>query len=335
MGWFFGQAINEIFQSVFPDWLITIFQGITFLGDAIVYIVILAVGFWIYKKKEATIAMYILLTSVFLNFFLKTLIQKPRPTNNIRIPDDIEGYSTPSGHAQNSTAVYGWIMLYFRKIWLYIVTPILVLLICLSRIVLGVHYIGDVIIGFLVGAAILAALYFIVPYILRIIESWSDRMKIIVGELYGIAVFIVTFTQGLFGNWDPNHPTNMVIEDNTAHIVSALMFIPILVWVEAKFVKMKNDNITWLSKLLRVIVGLVILLGTYFGFSVLFKLIDTTGLAFMARYSVDYLIRFIRYSILIVIAVLLLPLLFARVKIFSKEKEAIVETKTTKKGAKA
>jgi len=30
-----------------------------------------------------------------------------------------------------------------------------------------------------------------------------------------------------------------------------------------------------------------------------------------------------------------LPLLFARVKIFSKEKEAIVETKTIKKGAKA
>jgi len=62
-------------------------------------------------------------------------------------------------------------MLYFKKIWLYIVVPILVLLICLSRVVLGVHYIGDVIIGFLVGSAILVALYFSMPYILKWIEK--------------------------------------------------------------------------------------------------------------------------------------------------------------------
>ncbi len=333
MGWFFGQAINEALQNFLPEWLIAIFQGITFLGDPIVYIIILAIGFWIYKKKEAIIAMYVLLTSVFLNFFLKTLIQKPRPTESIRIIEE-EGYSTPSGHAQNSTAVYGWIMLYFKKIWLYIVTPILVLLICLSRVVLGVHYIGDVIIGFLVGAVILVALYFIMPYILKWMENWSDRRKIIAGEAYGVAVFIITFTQGLFGNWDPEHATNPVLVDNTAQIVSALILIPVLVWVESKFVKMKNENIDWSSKLLRVIVGLVVLIGTYFGFALLFDLINTTGLAFMAKYSVDYLLRFIRYSILMVLAVLLLPLLFTRVKFFSKEKEVVPTIKPTKESAK-
>ena len=334
MGWFFGQAINEALQNFLPEWLIAIFQGITFLGDPIVYIVVLAVGFWIYKKKEAIIAMYVLLTSVFLNFFLKTLIQKPRPTESIRIIEE-DGYSTPSGHAQNSTAVYGWIMLYFKKIWLDIVTPILILLICLSRVVLGVHYIGDVIIGCLVGAVILVALYFIMPYILKWMENWSDRRKIIAGEAYGVAVFIITFTQGLFGNWDPEHATNPVLVDNTAQIVSALILIPVLVWVESKFVKMKNENIDWSSKILRVIVGLVVLIGTYFGFVLLFDLINTTGLAFMAKYSVDYLLRFIRYSILMVLAVLLLPLLFTRVKFFSKEKEVVPTIKPTKESAKS
>ena len=333
MSWFFGQEINEALQNFLPEWLIAIFQGITFLGDPIVYIVILAIGFWIYKKKEAIIAMYVLLTSVFLNFFLKTLIQKPRPTESIRIIEE-EGYSTPSGHAQNSTAVYGWIMLYFKKIWLYIVTPILVLLICLSRVVLGVHYIGDVIIGFLVGAVILVALYFIMPYILKWMENWSVRRKIIVGEAYGVAVFIITFTQGLFGNWDPEHATNPVLVDNTAQIVSALILIPVLVWAESKFVKMKNENIDWSSKLLRVIVGLVVIIGAYFGFALLFDLINTTGLAFMAKYSVDYLLRFIRYSILMVLAVLLLPLLFTRVKFFSKEKEVVPTIKPTKESTK-
>ncbi len=334
MGWFFDQTINEIIQGFFPAWLNNIFLGITFLGEAIIYIVLLAIGFWVYKKKDAIIAMYVLLTSVFLNFFLKTLIQNPRPTENIRIIEEI-GFSTPSGHAQNSTAVYGWIMLYFKKIWLYIVVPILVLLICLSRVVLGVHYIGDVIIGFLIGSAILVALYFSMPYILKWIEKLSDRNKIIVGEAYGISIFIITFIQGLFGNWDPDNPIQPVLVDDTAQVVSALMLIPILVWLESKYIKMKNENIDLVSKILRIVAGLVILIGAYFGFSELFDLINTTGLAFMKQYTVDYLLRFIRYGILIVIAVLLLPLLFARVKIFSRERKVKTETEVINETAKA
>lgn len=335
MGWFFSQAINEFFQNNLPDWLITIFKGITFLGDSIVYIVILAIGFWIYKKRDAIIGMYVLLTSAFLNFFLKVVIQKPRPTKSIRMPDDVEGFSTPSGHAQVSTTVYGWIMFYFKKVWLYIVIPILVLLICLSRVVLGVHYIGDVILGFLIGAAILAALYFAIPYLLKWIDKWSTRTKILAGEAFGLGVLLLTFLTGLFANWAPENPIYPVFYDDSAHITSALIFIPVLIWLEGKFVKMKNENIDLLSKILRIIVGLVVLLGVYFGLSALFGLINTTALGHYSQYSVDYLLRFIRYSILITVAVLPLPLLFARVKIFSREKVLAEEPKTDEKSTKA
>jgi membrane-associated phospholipid phosphatase len=335
MGWFFSQAINEALQDNFPDWLITIFKGITFLGDSIVYIVILAIGFWIYRKRDAIIGMYVLLTSAFLNFFLKVVIQKPRPTKSIRMPEDIEGFSTPSGHAQASTTVYGWIMFYFKKVWLYIVIPILVLLICLSRVVLGVHYIGDVILGFLIGAAVLAALYFAIPYLLKWIDKWSTRTKILVGEAFGIGVLLLTFLTGLFANWAPEDLTNPVYYDDSAHITSALILLPFLVWLEAKFVKMKNENIELLSKFLRIVVGLVVLLGSYFGLSALFGLINTTSLGHYSQYSVDYLLRFIRYSLLFVIAVLPLPLLFARVKIFSREKVLIDKTELDERSAKS
>lgn len=65
---------------------------------------------------------------------------------------------------------------------MYIVIPILVLLICFSRVYLGVHYIGDVIIGLLIGITVLAALYFGVPPLLKWIDTWSNKTKIIVGE---------------------------------------------------------------------------------------------------------------------------------------------------------
>jgi membrane-associated phospholipid phosphatase len=335
MGWFFSQAINEALQDGFPDWLITIFKSITFFGDSIFYIVLLAIGFWVYKKREAIIGMYVLLTSAFLNLFLKAVIQKPRPTQSIRIPEDVEGFSTPSGHAQTSTTVYGWIMFYFKKIWLYIVIPILVLLICLSRVVLGVHYIGDVILGFLIGAVILATLYFVIPYIMKWIDKLSIRTRILVGEAFALGVFLLTFLTGLFANWAPEDPIYPVLYDDSAHIVSALIFIPIMVWLEDKFVKMKNENIDLLSKILRIIVGLVVLLGFYFGLSALFDLIDITGLGHYSQYSVYYLLRFIRYSILMILAVVPLPLLFTRVKIFSREKVLDEKVEPDERSAKS
>ena len=145
MGWFFDQAINEALQNFFPEWFEIIFKIITYLGQAIIYIALLALAFWILNKKDAIVGFYILFTTSFLNTFLKLLIKNPRPDHSIRLVEE-ENFSTPSGHAQNSSVMYGWITTYFKKIWMYIIVPILVLLICLSRVYLGVHYIGDVII---------------------------------------------------------------------------------------------------------------------------------------------------------------------------------------------
>ncbi|MGC9780440.1 MAG: hypothetical protein HZR80_14430 [Candidatus Heimdallarchaeota archaeon] len=61
------------------------------------------------------------------------------------------------------------------------------------------------------------------------------------------------------------------------------------------------------------------------GLSALFDFIDTSGLAFTAQYSVDYLLRFIRYSFLALILGLLMPWIFVKVKIFSKEKTELEE----------
>ena len=261
LSWFFDEAVNVWFQNNVPKIL---FQIITFLGDGLAYIIILAIAFWIMKKKDAIIAIYVLLTASFLNFFLKVVIKKPRPDVSYRLIE-AEGFSTPSGHAQTSTTVYGWIMLYFKKIWLYVITPIVVLLICLSRVVLGVHYLGDVIIGFLVGAALLTALYFGIPYLIKWMDNWPDWVKILVGEAYGLVVFIVTFIPGLYANWPSYEDMN-----NSADIVSALMLFPLFIWIEHKWIKMDNENLAIESIILRAFVGLILVVGAYFGLDLLF-----------------------------------------------------------------
>ena len=326
LGWFFDQAINEAIQNFLPDWIEKIFIGITYFGDAIVYILLLALAFWLLNKKDAIVGIYVLITASFLNFFLKVLIQKPRPTESIRIVK-AEGFSTPSGHSQTSTTVYGWIMLYFKKIWIYILVPILVLLICFSRVVLGVHFIGDIILGFLIGAVVLAMLYFAVPYILKLLDKLSTGMKILIGEIYAILVFLLTFIPGMYATWPNGDVTN------SANLVAILALFPIMIWIENKWIKMDNENLIWYSKLLRAVIGVIVLVGSYFGLSFLFDMIVVDAAASKLLYFADFLLRFARYSILFGIAGLGMPALFAKVRIFTVKKEtdlAIEETTLAK-----
>jgi membrane-associated phospholipid phosphatase len=318
LSWFFDEAINLWFQNTFP-WMEWPFKIITFLGDGLVYIILLAIAFWILNKKDAIIAIYVFLTASFLNFFLKVVIQKPRPDVSYRLIEE-EGFSTPSGHAQTSSTVYGWMILYFKKIWLYIVIPILVILICLSRVFLGVHYIGDVILGLLIGAIILAALFFGVPPFVKWLDKLKDWQKILIGESYAIVVFLMTFITGYYASWPAGDASN------SGNIVAALILFPFYIWIENKKIGMKNEGIDWRSKLLRVIVGLAVTIGAYLGFSALFDLIPSLG------YGLDYLFRFIRYGLVITILGLLMPFIFSRVKWFSLEKpqteEIVAETST-------
>jgi len=217
-------------------------------------------------------------------------------------------------------------MFYFKKIWLYVVIPILVVLICISRVFLGVHFIGDVILGLLIGAAVLTALFFGIPPLVQWLDKLKDWQKILIGESYAVVVFLMTFLTGYYANWPVSLDPTVNLAINTADTVAALILFPLFIWIENKKIGMKNEGIDWRSKLLRVVVGLVVLVGAYLGLSVLFDKIPSWG------YGLDYLFRFIKYGLLIAILGLLMPFIFTRVKWFSLEKkqseEMVEETET-------
>jgi len=69
-----------------------------------------------------------------------------------------DGYGFPSGHAVTSTAVYGGAALVLRvgdRARRFRVAGVVVAAVVASRIVLGVHYLVDVVVGVAVGAAFL------------------------------------------------------------------------------------------------------------------------------------------------------------------------------------
>jgi len=56
-------------------------------------------------------------------------------------------FGLPSGHTQKAVAVWATLATSFRKKWLWIVSVIMIIMIALSRIYLGVHFLTDVLAG--------------------------------------------------------------------------------------------------------------------------------------------------------------------------------------------
>lgn len=87
----------------------------------------------------------------------KLAFHRPRPIEAVILE---HSYSFPSGHATIAIAVYGflgYLLIRSTQNWklrvnLFFTTVLLIMLIGLSRIVLGVHYLSDVWSGYLVGA---------------------------------------------------------------------------------------------------------------------------------------------------------------------------------------
>lgn len=162
-----AERLFELKQST-PG-LTTVLNGISMLGAPVWFWILIggvAIYLWIHHRRRLVA---FLLTSTLggsiINTAVKISVDRSRPT--FRDPAAItfqEGKSFPSGHAMSSTIAYGALLLIFLPLipqryrrWAVGGTVGLVALIGLSRLGLGVHYISDVIGGFILGVAWLTA----------------------------------------------------------------------------------------------------------------------------------------------------------------------------------
>lgn len=96
------------------------------------------------------------LSGALLNLVVKSLVDRPRPTSPLASPD---GYSFPSGHAMGAAICVSLVvsvLLFSGTVeagtrWWLLVGVVVVLVVGVSRVVLGVHYASDVVGGWALG----------------------------------------------------------------------------------------------------------------------------------------------------------------------------------------
>lgn len=162
--------ITREFQENRAVWLVGTMTAVSYLGYQPVLftglIVVTAIIFWVVRLRlEAIITLALSLASELLNFGIKILVDRPRPSSKlVDVFRHAAGQSFPSGHVMSYVAYFGLlfslgIILLKRDRWWHflvlIIPALFVVLVGPSRIYLGAHWASDVLGAYLFGSFLL------------------------------------------------------------------------------------------------------------------------------------------------------------------------------------
>jgi len=159
------RVVTQVVQSYRTSFLDTAAIGISLLGSwpALVAAALLGAAVCAFTRRPfAALCAVLMLLAFPLNSVLKELIGRPRPAQGIAVLSTVSGLSFPSGHSMTSAAVLGFLAF---LTWTHVSRPklraaltiglaSLAIVIGLTRIYLGAHWLSDVVAGWTVGTAL-------------------------------------------------------------------------------------------------------------------------------------------------------------------------------------
>ena len=143
---------------------------------------------------------------------IRPFVERMRPSNLdnpisqfIHIVNDKRGgrYGFPSCHSANSFALAFFVMLFFKQRWLTLFIMSWAIVNSYSRVYLGVHYPGDLLVGMLVGLSGALIIYYLLRYALRqekiasLVKYTSQDRQLIEQQPKNIRYTQVTIYTGL------------------------------------------------------------------------------------------------------------------------------------------
>jgi len=258
------EILNKIREIITP-FLDTLFTIFTYLGGKELIIIMIIVIYFIISKKDGQKIAYTIFLSLLSNNAIKVIVNRIRPFNHPKATYKVNdtayqsatGMSFPSGHSQNASVSYLGAARIYKKKKIWIIASILVFLVCISRIMLGVHYPTDVLSGAILGI-------FFVYFGMNLYQKWEKENKQIILNIVTAIVFlpfIFIYLKKL--------NTNYLAYKDLYTIYSFYLGYIIAIYLENKYVNF-NEDISLKIRIYRAIVSLIIVLIIQLGLKTLF-----------------------------------------------------------------
>ncbi|MFX1563426.1 MAG: phosphatase PAP2 family protein, partial [Promethearchaeota archaeon] len=286
--------IIQILQAIlaYDVWVL-----LDMLSSDIVYVGLVGTIYWCINKRQGKIAVNLLMFSSFFNILFKYAFHMDRPPSTYRQGDYVTdaSYGFPSGAAQTSTTFWAWASVKLRRWWVWIVGIIFVTLTALARMGLGMHWLGDVIGGILIGIIIVTMAYFLVPFFL---ERWEKMSQVLQDWLLPIMalIFFIIFSAAYLVV--PYFPT-----ENIAVSMGVVFGFSVGATLEARYINFEID-VPRNTKIIRAIISLILAIILFYAFDIVFDIL-TISFAFLA-----FTFRFLKYVIVGFFGAFLIPLIF-------------------------
>ena len=297
----YAAGYNESFYSDNPQ-VRSVFEALTNLGTDAVYLALLSLIYLSYDKRFGRRLCYVFFFMVYATDFLKEFFQDPRPPANLEREDPYTSYGFPSGHTTTAVTFYGYIMLSHLgerrlRLPLTILCGFAIVVVPISRLVIGVHDLQDVVGGAVIALSILLAYMVFLPRAAPVVKAWSMEKQIGVGVTVALLLWIIgglILTARHSGEF-------MAALEETAMGAGLLMGCAIAFPLEEAYVDYRPDTMSRRTRMIAAIIGLPITIAVY----VVLAIVSDD---FLPGYAADML----TYSILILVLGLLVPMILKR-----------------------
>lgn len=267
------------------------FRFVTEFGGTLIYLAIFFILFWGVNKNLARNLLIVYVASNCVNFYAKSIIGRERPPESNWLLIGASHLSTPSGHAQSSSTFWGYIALKSRRAIMWIISIIIILLVGLSRLYLGVHWLGDILTGWLFGIILLDVVLILETPIKKFVSKYNIILIYLGLAILGLVVMLLT-------------ETFLQIEYNFGSTGGQMIGLGLGFALEEKFVNFDaNNNVDKKWKVvLRILIGILLIAIVYL---VIYLLIDTD----------IYWMNALHYIITLVLGIVIWPAIFKKINL--------------------
>ena len=292
---------NEAFYSG-NEGVRAVFEALTELGNQGLYLVVLTLIYLSYDKRMGRRMCLVFFIAIYFMDLMKELFQDPRPPSNAERDEPVSGYGFPSGHATTSVTFYGFILLNHTgrsryNLPIAVACLFAMVAVPVSRLVIGVHDVQDVVGGAVLALIVLVAYMLILPRVSPVVKAWAMERQMAFGMAVSLLLWLgaavaVSLHQGV---------DIVPALGSTVMGPGLLMGCAIALPLEEARIGYRPDLLGIRQRLAAAVVGIPVVALSYMA---------------IARASdmvlPEHLAKFLTYTVLVLVLALLLPFVLDR-----------------------